>query len=463
MKSGSQAQGAIAANRFGLGARPGELDAIGADPAGWLTDQLAGRRSLPPEVAGLGPSHERLAAAQALLQQRRSGKRVKDGGPDARARMRELRMERQRSYVDGAAARTLAAVRSPEPFRERLVHFWSNHFSVSVLGEPLLPGVAVRFENEAIRPHVTGRFADMLLAVETHPAMLIYLDNQGSIGPRSRLARRLRKRGLNENLAREILELHTLGVDGGYTQEDVTRLAQVITGWSVGRKRGRFGNAQPGRFAFLAVAHEPGRKSLLGKTYPDAGFEQGVAVLRDLAAHPSTARFVAAKLARHFVADDPPDAVVERLARVFRETEGDLGRVSAALVGSPEAWQQPAAKLKTPQELVVSAYRAVGVDRAPPRELVGSLEVLSQRPFSAPSPAGWGDTAASWDGADALLRRIEWSVSFAARHRSASPVEIAQAALGPLAGERTRTAVARAQSREQGMALLLASPEFQRR
>ena len=208
-----------------------------------------------------------------------------------RSKMRDFRMAQQRGYLEQAAARTLAAINSREPFRERLVHFWSNHFTVSMLGKPLLSSVAVSFENEAIRPYVTGRFVDLLLAVETHPAMLIYLDNQSSIGPHSRAARRARgrKRGLNENLAREILELHTLGVTGGYTQQDVTTFAEVITGWSVGREGRRFSTGRAGRFAFLAPAHEPGRKTLLGRSYPDTGFEQGVSVLRDLAAHPATA------------------------------------------------------------------------------------------------------------------------------------------------------------------------------
>jgi uncharacterized protein (DUF1800 family) len=380
--------------------------------------------------------------------------------------MRDFRTAQQRGYLEQAAARTLAAVASVEPFRERLVHFWSNHFTVSVVGQPLLASVAVSFENEAIRPHVTGRFVDMLLAVETHPAMLVYLDNHTSIGPHSKAARRARKakRGLNENLAREILELHTLGVDGGYTQEDVTTFAEVITGWTVGRGNRRFAGGKPGRFAFLAPAHEPGRKKLLGRAYADTGFEQGVAVLRDLAVHPATARFLATKLVRHFVADAPPASTIDRIARVFLDTEGDLGEVSAALVAAPEAWQQPVLKLKSPQEFVVSAYRASGAEIGSKRELIAALGLLSQRPFSAPSPAGWGDTAASWDGADALLKRIEWSYAFGARHRSnMSPAEIAQSALGPLANARTTEAISLAGSRQQAMALLLSSPAFQRR
>ena len=457
MKTDSDPRAAIAANRFGLGARPGELAAIGSDPRGWLEAQLGRRRPLPAELEDLAPSHEQLAAAQELRSERRQMR-------GKNRQMRGFRMAQQRGYLEQTAARTLAAINTPEPFRERLVHFWSNHFTVSVVGEPLLSSVAVSFENEAIRPYVTGRFVDMLLAVETHPAMLIYLDNQSSIGPHSRAARRARgrKRGLNENLAREILELHTLGVDGGYTQADVTRFAEVITGWTVGRDGRRFTTGRAGRFAFLSPAHEPGRKTLLGRSYPDTGFEQGVAVLRDLAAHPATARSLAAKLVRHFVSDDPPPSVVERVAQVFRETEGDLARVSAALTSSPEAWRLPATKLKSPQEFVVSAFRATGAEAPRQRQLIGSLRLLSQPPFAAPSPAGWGDRSASWDGADALLKRLEWSAVFG-RRDSASPTQVAASALGPLLSSATSRALEGARDRGQAMALLLGSPEFQRR
>ncbi len=470
MKTRGDPRAAIAANRFGLGARPGELAAIGSDPTGWLEAQLGRRRPLPAELGSIAPAHEQLVSAQELRSERRQmrGKsRLRSESPPSvalRSKMRDFRMAQQRGYLEQAAARTLAAINSREPFRERLVHFWSNHFTVSMLGKPLLSSVAVSFENEAIRPYVTGQFVDLLLAVETHPAMLIYLDNQSSIGPHSRAARRARgrKRGLNENLAREILELHTLGVTGGYTQQDVTTFAEVITGWSVGREGRRFSMGRAGRFAFLAPAHEPGRKTLLGRSYPDTGFEQGVSVLRDLAAHPATARSLAVKLVRHFVADDPPLSAVERVARVFRQTEGDLARVSAALVASPEAWQLPATKLKSSQEFVVSAYRATGAEVPRERQLIGSLRLLSQPPFAAPSPAGWGDRAASWDGADALLKRLEWAAVFG-RRASASPAQVAETALGPLLSSATSRALEGARDRRQAMALLLGSPEFQRR
>ena len=234
-----------------------------------------------------------------------------------------------------------------ESFRERLVHFWTNHFAVSA-DKPQVLALAGTLENEAIRPHVAGRFADMLTAVESHPAMILYLDNQASIGPGSQLAQRRsrrssagdRKLGINENLAREILELHTLGVDGGYTQQDVTTFARALTGWSIGTDRFP-GGGELGKFAFHDAAHEPGAKTIMGTRYGQSGVAQPRAVLTDLAKHPATARHVATKLARHFIADEPPPDAVERIAKAFRDSDGDLPTVHRAVLDTPEAWVTP--------------------------------------------------------------------------------------------------------------------------
>src|ERR1700744_4124152 len=220
-------------------------------------------------------------------------------------------------------------------FAPRVAVFWSNHFCISANKGGLARMGAGSFEREAIRPHVFGRFAEMLMAVEQHPAMLFFLDNQQSLGPDSRAGQN-RKRGLNENLAREIMELHTLGVGGGYTQDDVTSLARIITGWTFAGRQGQLGT--PGTFVFNANAHEPGAQLLLGKTYEDNGVAQGEAALADIARHPSTAKFIATKFARHFVADDPPPALVARLQEVFRKSDGDLKALATALVDSDEAW-----------------------------------------------------------------------------------------------------------------------------
>ena len=266
-----------------------------------------------------------------------------------------------------------------------------------------MPAVAGLLENEAIRPNVSGKFADLLMAVEKHPAMILYLDNQRSVGPGSELGRRANRRrserqtGLNENLAREILELHTLGVDGGYTQDDVTSFAKIITGWSIGgsNERGRFADGVPGRFEFREIIHEPGDQFVLGRRYSQTGIRQGEAVLRDLAAHPATARHIAAKLARHFAADDPPQELVDKLAAAFLESDGDLPAVYQVLVESPACWADNFAKYKTPHDYVVSALRAFNHEPENPRFIIAALDLMGQAPYRPGSPAGWPDTAAS--------------------------------------------------------------------
>jgi len=331
--------------------------------------------------------------------------------------------------------------------------------------------LAGTLENEAIRPHVAGRFADMLAAVEAHPAMILYLDNRASIGPASQLAQRRgrraaardRKLGINENLAREIFELHTLGVDGGYTQQDVTTFARALTGWSVGTDRFS-GGGELGKFAFHDAAHEPGAKTILGTRYGQSGVAQPRAVLSDLARHPATARNLAFKLARHFVADEPPAAAVEHIANAFRDSSGDLPTVHRAVLDIPQAWASSAVKFKTPHELVVSSLRMLDFVPTEPRQVAAPFDLLGQRPYTPGSPAGWPDTATHWDGADALLKRIEWAGSIAARVAGREqPLNLGEQSLGAAFNERTRVAITRAASAEQGITLLLASPEFQRR
>jgi uncharacterized protein (DUF1800 family) len=302
--------------------------------------------------------------------------------------------------------------------------------------------------------------------------MILYLDNQRSVGPTSTVGRRAAQRrngrnlGLNENLAREILELHTLGVDGGYTQEDVTTFAKVITGWSIGGldERGRFAGGDPGRFEFRDIVHEPGTHAVIGKRYPQSGVDQGIAVLRDLAVHPSTARFIATKLARHFVADDPPGRLVDELAGVFLETGGDLAGIYEALVGAPEPWVQVHRKYKTPNDLLISTFRALDHVPEDARSVVAALDLMGQRPYRPGSPEGWPDRAEQWGGADALYKRIEWCNTVArAVGSQADPVGLGDAVLGPALAASTRQAVSRAESGVQGLTLLLASPDFQRR
>lgn len=455
---------AVAANRFGLGARPGELAAASADPRGWLLSQV--REPLLLKQAGLLPSAEILARAASLRQQRRERKNS-DASASAEVAFNLGRHYRP-IYLSEAAARTRLAVATDRSFAERLVQFWANHFAVSV-DKPAALGLAGAFEREAVRPNLCGRFADMLLAVERHPAMLTYLDNHLSIGPDSTLARRAARRrkrelGLNENLAREILELHTLGADGGYSQADVTSFAKVITGWSIGGSYGPLSGGEPGQFHFREALHEPGAQVVLGRRYGQDGIRQGEAVLADLARHPATAMHVSLKLARHFVADDPPAAVLERLLRAWKETDGSLPALHAALVDSPEAWATPVAKYKTPSDYLLSAWRALDAPLPDDKLITAGFQRLGQPVWMPGSPAGWADRATDWDGSAALKQRIEFASLLGARMGDrVDALQLAESALGPHLSVATRQALQRAASRSQALTLALAAPEFQRR
>jgi uncharacterized protein (DUF1800 family) len=378
-------------------------------------------------------------------------------------------------YVAEVRARMENAIATDRPFVERLVQFWTNHFAVSVDKVAVL-GIAGTLEREAIRPNVLGNFSDMLMAVEKHPAMLLFLDNVQSVGPRSLLlqqfadrpALRNRQLGLNENLAREILELHTLGVNGGYTQADVTSFAKVITGWSAGVARGaplaRFDNSKPGEFAFRPALHEPGAQTVVGRSYAQDGLAQGEAVLRDLAASPATAKFLATKLARHFVADDPSPALVQRLADAYLKGRGDLPVVYAALIDSPEAWTTVGAKFKTPQDFVYSIYRGLQLPLPQGQQALGSFQLLGQPHWRPGSPAGWPDRSADWDGSAALMKRIEFANQVAQRVGSVkNAAMLAPELLGGTLGKATSEAIARAASAAQALTLLLTAPEFMRR
>jgi len=466
-------QAEIAVLRFGLGARPGELSAAAADPKAWLKAQTSGAVALSsanPLTRSDMIYTALIAAREERQMQRQATARTDPADAKGVNAVREVYQPHYRAQV---LARAQSAATTDRAFAERLVYFWSNHFAVSA-DKGAVFGLAGTLENEAVRPHVNGRFIDMLTAVEQHPAMIAFLDNQYSVGKDSDAARKAERRfaagqpqrqfGINENLAREILELHTLGVNGGYTQADVTSFAQIITGWSIGGGRGRLAGGAPGQFYFRENLHEPGAKTFLGKTYNQSGRAQGDAVLADLARHPSTAHFIATKLARHFVADDPPAPVVDRLAKAFLKYDGDLPHVYAALIDSPEAWQAEAQKFKSPQDFVFSSLRSLNVSPQRPEEVVRSFELLGQRQYTPGSPAGWPDSAKSWDGADALMHRVLWASQLAARFDAGTdPLALATSSLGSYARGETLTALRRAASSAQALALLLMSPEFQRR
>lgn len=502
-------EASIALNRFGLGARPGE--AIPADPRKWLLAQLDSFESKPAAIAGLpgrrtiaGELAEYLAQVRAL-RQRGGGRRAVRGGAvpsedmtgaratapsesdatmtgDAQAPVgdpvKEARRFAQRQarnyYVDAVGARTVASLLTSAPFVERLVHFWANHFAISIDKLQVI-GLGGLLEFEAIRPHVLGRFSDMLNAVERHPAMLLYLDQAQSVGPNSPIGARFgqrgnRRLGLNENLAREIMELHTLGVRTGYDQADVTEFARAMTGWTVAGlsqgPRARFAGTEgaAGDFVFAAPLHEPGDRTIMGRRYSQRGEAQAQAVLSDLAVHPATAMHIATKLARHFTGDVPPPALVARMQADFLKTGGDLSSVYRMLIDSPEAWVTAPAKFKTPWEWSISSMRALGMTTIQPQAATGLLNQLGQPVWRPGSPAGFDDIAASWAGPDAILRRVEAAQRFASRAAGALDARTLAPRLFPAAvSPATVQALARAESPAQALALLLVAPEAMRR
>lgn len=367
----------------------------------------------------------------------------------------------QKTFRAEALARLQRAMMVDCGFTERLVVFWSNHFCISASKGELARMWAGAFEREAIRPHVLGRFADMLKAVEQHPAMLFFLDNQQSLGPDSRAGQN-RKRGLNENLAREIMELHTLGVGGGYTQEDVTSLARIITGWTFAGRQGQLG--APGSFVFNANAHQPGPQRLLGKTYEATGLAQGEAALADIARHPSTANFIATKFVRHFVADDPPQAVVARLRDVFIKTDGDLKALATALVDSDEAWKAPLTKMRSPYDFLVASGRLLARVPEDPGGYLGNLNLLGQPLWTPAGPNGFPDTSAAWAAPEGMKLRLDIASQMGARlGPNIDPLDLLEFAAADAASIETRRTIERAESRQQALALLLMSPELQRR
>jgi uncharacterized protein (DUF1800 family) len=473
---------AVALHRFGFGPKAGSIAALAPDPLGALLADLeapnAGQipnTDLPgsgAEARSLFENNAERLAKQKLEQKRKQVAEAGADSPGPNAMMEEKPVAapaatdpakpaaaapvplRRQIFLDEAKVRYRTAINSEIGLVERLVWFWSNHFCVS-FDSTVMAGA---YEREAIRPHVLGRFADMLLAVESHPAMLFYLDNADSVGPTS-VAGINRDRGLNENLAREILELHTLGVRTVYAQADVTNFAKVITGWTILPPVNNPDHG--GEFVFNKLMHEPAPQTLIGNTYPDTGVAQGRGVLADLARHPATARHVAIKLARHFIADDPPPALVDRLTQRFLDTDGDLKEVAKTLIGAPESWAPEQAKIKRPGEWIVAGRRATGVQGQ-----VGQMtrvQALLGEPLWRPSaPKGFPDDNATW--LDGLALRLDSANTFAQRVGDGlDPQAVLEMALGPLASEETRLTVARAESKQQALAFLLMAPEFQRR
>lgn len=490
---------ALALHRFGFGPRPHRdaysLDALGADPRGALLADLerlkAGYVSvdLPTSAQAVRAVSDFRAEEQAKRKLALRAAKDVNGGNTApnmsdagrppvgamatRAEPPENKKPPlpQQIIRNEASARFDTAIEADIGFVERLVWFWSNHFCVSADKDIAMAGA---YEREAIRPHVLGRFGDMLGAVESHPAMLFYLDNVHSMGATS-IAGINRDKGLNENLAREILELHTLGVRSGYSQADVTSFANVLTGWSW------IDPAEPqhgGEFVFMKRLHEPGGQVVLGKTYPDQGVDQGRAVLADLARHEATAQHIALKFARHFVADDPPPSLVSKLVKTFDSSGGNLKALAKTLVTADEAWRPQRTKLRPPSEWIAAMLRVTKAAPAEPSSVIDlrtatgdwlniarvmNFHATLGQPLWRPrAPNGWPDTEAAW--IDGVPRRLSIANEIAMRARpEVDPLDLLDQSLGPLASADTRRAIARAESRGQAFALLLMTPEFLRR
>jgi uncharacterized protein (DUF1800 family) len=480
----SRAEAALALHRFGFGPVAGSIATIADDPRGALLADLerpgAGRvaaANLPNSGQAaralfefraerlakekLAQRAKKEAEAKGMLVGTADGDAMNPNGnaqtgkPEAPQNQQNQQPSLPAQLVQNEAkVRIEAAVAAEIGFVEHLVWFWSNHFCVSA---DKIVSMAGAYEREAIRPHVLGRFVDMLTAVESHPAMLFYLDNAESMGPNS-VAGINRDKSLNENLAREILELHTLGVRTGYSQDDVTRFANVLTGWTwIGLGVPNRG----GEFVFVKRLHEPGEQTVIGKTYPDTGMDQGRAVLADLARHPATAAHLARKLAQHFVADEPSPSLVDKLTKSFIDSDGNLKELAKTLLTAEESWAPERTKLKRPFEWFISALRVTGAPWAVGRVMSGQA-LLGEPLWRPPAPNGFPDyESASIDG---LSQRVDIATNFAGRvAERVDPVALVEAGLGPLASAETRNTVARAESRAQALALLLMAPEFLRR
>lgn len=427
--------------RFGLGQRGMQTPPV--DPEAWLAEQLN-----KPDAVLAEPGPDSASAFDVIHLEEVQGVQH-NKGMSAQPHFIGDRYQADRKQA------MHAMIASADPFRERLVAFWANHFTVSGRAGGKVLALLGAYVREAIRPHVAGKFEDMLKAVMHHPAMLYYLNNADSVGPASPNGRK--GRGLNENLARECLELHTVGVSSGYTQQDVTSFAKILTGWSVQTV------GQPRGFAFRPEDHEPGTKLLMGQSFPQ-GYEGGGAALTWLAHHPATYQRLATQLLRHFVADTPDPHDVSEITAVLHDTGGDLKAATLAVVRLPSAWQ-PLTKLRTPIDYVTAVYRAFDASSDGSVDMSDAFWATTTfgQPFEEPLlPNGWADTAENWLQGESLLRRADWA--YAVAGRSAAPdTDMLVAAYEPLLSSNTLSIVRGAASRREALALFLASPEFMRR
>jgi uncharacterized protein (DUF1800 family) len=439
---------AIAAWRFGYGARPGELTRISADPRGWLLAQLE------PDAVPAFPFPDfpdSAADAAALIA-------AKAEGPAALARLRRLRAERLETE---ARAHTALALSTEAPFRERLVRFFANHFSLSMQDPSVFP-LAFAFEREVIRPQLSGTFIQMLTAAVRHPALLLLHDNIRSIGPYSDAGLRGAP-DVKEGLARAILSRYAGGGEAAANAKDVRALAMMLTGWSVA------GPEEPGagRFVFRENWHQPQSKYFQNRNYPEAGALEAEAALDALARRERTARALAEAMARHFVTDDPPQRLISDMLDGFTERGNDLLGVARGMVLSEVAWQPVPLKVKPPEELALSAYRTLGYGAEATLPTLAAMRILGQDPKHAPPGTGWPHASAAWAAPQQILERLDWGMGLArdaiGRLGRAPVADAALDRMGPWLRPATHRRLLVTGNRVEALGLLFAAPEFQRR
>lgn len=447
----------IATHRFGFAPNLNDIQMVQNNAKAALLKQINDYQATPNAYAKL-PTHQTIIKTYKAHTKKLRSIDKSDSAAKQKAK-RQLIKEGVKQYNEEVEKRITWAAQTPTPFAENLVHFWSDHFTVSAQKREIIPLVGA-YEREAIRPHIFGNFYDMAMAAILHPAMLIYLDNISSFGPNSIIGKR-RNKGLNENLAREVLELHILGVNGGYSQKDVQELAKVLTGWTIALRNAEKSDTTQ----FVSFAHEGGIKTILGKTYQGQGKDTLRKVIFDLCHKPATAKFIATKMAHYFVSDTPSDALIRDLAKTFQQTKGDLRKVTEKLIEHPDAWHNDLNKIKTPWQFIVSILRATNnAEAIPAKKIMLALNHLGQRPFYAPSPAGWKNDAQTWLSPEAMIRRVDLGYLAAGNMDKKTDMNIwMQNILGNMADANTRFAIQRAPSRREAFTMLFASPAFQRK
>ena len=446
----------IAAIRFGYGM---PLPDGAPQDAGALLARLAG----PDRAAEVWPGYG-LGSVLPLQAEGAKLRRLRKNAEEFRAEYRAAVNAVDRQFHRARQVMLARALGASDGFRERLVVFWADHFT-TVAKRRENRGLVPAMIEDAIRPHLTGRFADLLQAAVLHPSMLLYLDQYLSVGPNAPGAAKPGRGGLNENLGRELIELHTLGVAGGYTQADVREMAELLTGLIYSPKRGQ---------AYNARRAEPGAETILGQIYDGPGIEPILRALQDLARRPETARHLATKLATHFVADAPDPGLVAAMEAAYLASDGDLLAVYRALLTHPAAWNPALTKARQPYDFVVAALRAldlgpVRIGQMNPREMdariLKPLHAMGQPLFEAPGPDGWPEDAEVWISPQGLAARIQWAMDAPQRLRKPlpDPAALATRALGSRASAALLRAAQRAENLREGVGLVLASAEFNRR